>query len=81
MNDMPRLEPISAGEARLAGRAAADRAALFKQFWTGPPMDRTIDAAAAEKRLVGCIDDRVDIECRDVGPDDLKDRHGVPNPR
>ena len=30
-------------------------------------MDRPIDATAAQQRLIGGVDDRVDVERRDVG--------------
>jgi hypothetical protein len=38
-------------------------------------MDRAIHAAASEQRLVGGVDDRVDVERGDVAFDDL-DMHG-----
>jgi hypothetical protein len=37
-------------------------------------MDRTIDAAAAQERGIGSVDDRVNAECRDVGNDDFQPR-------
>jgi hypothetical protein len=47
-------------------------------------MDRTVDPTAAEQAAVGGVDDRVDVQGRDVGlqdgdpvPDLRAHRHGV----
>ena len=37
-------------------------------------MDRTIDAAPAEERGVGGVDDGVNAQCGDVGNDDFQPR-------
>jgi hypothetical protein len=37
-------------------------------------MDRTIDAAPAEKRTVRGVDDGVNAQCGDIGNNDLKPR-------
>ena len=38
-------------------------------------MDGAVDAAAAQQAFVGGVDDRVDVEPRDVALDDLDARH------
>jgi hypothetical protein len=40
-------------------------------------MDGTIDAATAQQRFIRGIDDRIDIEPRDVAYDNLEGSHGV----
>jgi hypothetical protein len=37
-------------------------------------MDRTIDAATAEQRRIGGVDDGVNAHTRDVGDDDFQPR-------
>ena|SRR6266849_3062918 len=71
MDHMPGRQPIAAGDARLAGRTAADLAAFLQQLGPGGAVDRAIDAAAAEESGVGGVDDGVDIELGDIGFDDL----------
>jgi hypothetical protein len=76
VDDESPLQPVAAGDLRLARGAAAEPAAFREQARPGGAMDRPVDAAAAEQRLVGGVDDRVEAERRDVGDDDL-DRHGA----
>jgi hypothetical protein len=51
-----------------------ERAALGKQFRPGRAMDRTIDAAAAEQRGVGGVDDGVNAKRCDIGDGDFQQR-------
>jgi hypothetical protein len=74
MNYMPRRQPITSGDFGVAGRAAMERAAFSEQFRPGRTMDRTIDAAAAEQRGVGGVDDGVNAKRRDIGDDDFQPR-------
>ncbi len=74
VDHVPRAQPVSAGKLRVAGRAAAERAALLEQPRAGCTMDRAVDATASEQRLVRRIHDRIDIERRDVGDDRLQVR-------
>jgi len=56
---MPGRQPISAGDFGIAGRAAIQRATFGKQFGSGRPMDRAIDAAPAEQGRIRGVDDGV----------------------
>src|SRR5205807_2249937 len=66
MDDVLRGQAIAACQPRLTGRAAADRAAFLQEFGAGGAVDRAIDAAAAEQRGIGRVDDDVDGKPRDV---------------
>ena len=59
MNDMPRRQPVAWGDPDVASFAAAKRAAFGEQPRSGGAMDRAIDAAPAEQRSVGGVDDGV----------------------
>ena len=74
VNDVPGLEPVAAGDLGGTGVAAAQRLALGQELGSGGAMDGAVDAAAAEQRPVGGIDDGVDVERRDVGDADLEPR-------
>ena len=74
MNHVSGRQPISFGDFGIAGIAAAQRAALGKQFGPRRPVDRAIDAAPAKERRIGGVDDGVNAESRDVGDDDLQPR-------
>ena len=62
-------QAIGFGDARLAGRTAAELAAFGEQLRPGGAMDRAIDPAAAEERRIRRVDDRVERERGDVGLD------------
>ena len=66
VDHVSRRQVVAAGDARLARRAAAERAALAEQARTGGAVDGAVHAAAAEQRAVGGVDDRVHVEARDV---------------
>jgi hypothetical protein len=74
MNHMPRRQPVSPGDFGVAGAAAMERAAFGQQLGPGRPMDRAIDAASAEQRGVGGVDDGVNAQCRDIGDGDFQPR-------
>ena len=65
-------QPVAAGDLRVAGGAAAERAAFGEQLRTRRAMDRAIDASAAKQRGVGGVDDGIDRKRGDVGDDDLE---------
>jgi hypothetical protein len=81
MQYMARLEPVAAGGANLADRAAhaglqlRQGKAFFEQLRAGGAVDRAVDAAAAEQGFVGGVDDGVHVQFGDVAlPDfDLHD--------
>ncbi len=63
---------MAAGDLGAAGRAAAERAAFVQQVGSGGAMDGAVDAAAAEQRAVGGVDDGVDVKRGDVGDVDVE---------
>ena len=64
---------------RLPGGASAQRAALRQQIRARRAMDRAIDPAAAQQRLIRRIDDRIHRQRRDVGLANLDTLHGWPH--
>src|SRR5207253_1727307 len=67
-----RRQPVSARDARLACRTAANLAALFEQLRPGSAMNRAVDTAAAEERGVRGVDNGVDRELGDVSVEDFE---------
>jgi hypothetical protein len=59
MNHMPRRKPITLGDFGAAGRAAMEGAAFGEKLRPGRPVDRAVDATAAEQGCVGGVDDGV----------------------
>ena len=53
---------ISGSDFGVPGLAAVQGMALFHQVWTGSPVDGTIDTTSAKKRLIGRVDDAVDLQ-------------------
>ena len=74
MNHMPRRQPITSGNLGAAGLAAIQGTAFGEKLRSGGPMDRAIDAPAAEQRGVRRVDDGVNAKRRDVGDDDFQPR-------
>jgi hypothetical protein len=74
MNHVLGFEPIAVGYLGGAGVAAAERATLGEKVRSRGAMDGAVDAAAAQQRAVGGVDDGLDIERRDVGDADLEPR-------
>src|SRR5215470_764667 len=78
MDHALRGEAVAERDLRVPGRAAAERAALAQQLRAGCTVDRAVDAATPEQGVVGRVDDRVDLEPRDVGFDgEQTARHGA----
>ena len=74
VDDMERRQPIAARDLGVARGASAKPAAFGQQFRPGGTMDGTIDAASAQQRIVGRVDDGIDGERRDIGDDDFECR-------
>jgi hypothetical protein len=74
MNHMPRRQPITFGDLGLASLAAMERTAFGKKLRPGGTMDGAIDAASAEQRGIGSVDDGVNAKCRDIGDGDFQPR-------
>src|SRR6185437_663239 len=66
MDDVTRRQPVAARDPRFSGGTAAERPAFGQKLRPGRAVNRAIDAAATEQRRVGRVDDRVDIERRDI---------------
>jgi hypothetical protein len=69
VDHMARRQVVALGDARLAGRAAADPLALLEQPRPGRAVDCAVDPAAAAQALIGGVDDRVDLLPSDVALD------------
>src|SRR6185312_7767020 len=74
VDDVPRLQPMPAGDLGRAGVAAVERRAFRAQAGARGAMDGAVDTATAEKLAVRRIDDGVDVERGDVGDDDVEPR-------
>jgi hypothetical protein len=72
MNDVAGFQLEAGRDLGLACRAAAERKAGRQQLRPGRAVDGAVDAAAAGKLRIGRVDDRIDIERRDVGDDDFE---------
>jgi len=72
MNDMPCRQTVSTGDLSSSGFAAVQRTAFRQKLRPGRAVDRTIDAAAAEQRRIGGVDDGVNAQGSDVGDDDFQ---------
>ncbi len=70
VDDPARGELIAGGEDRPAGRQPRMPPAFFEQLGPGRSMDGAVDAAAAAERFVRGVDDRIDVDRGDAGPDD-----------
>ena len=66
MNDPSRRKPVASGDASFARRAATDAAAFFQKLSARSAVDGTVHALAAQERVVGSVDDGVDLERGDI---------------
>src|SRR6516164_2524106 len=74
VDDVLSFEAIAAGDLGGTGVAAAERATFGEKLGPGGAMDGAVDAAAAEQRSVGSVDDGPDIERGDVRDADFEPR-------
>jgi hypothetical protein len=72
VDNMFRSEPVSAGNLGIAGLAAAKHATFVEQLRSRRPVDGTIDAATAQERRIGGVDDSVNAQGRNVSDDDFE---------
>jgi hypothetical protein len=72
MNDVTGLQVETGRDLGLARRAAAEPKAGRQQLRPGGAVDGALDAAAAGELRIGGVDDRIDIERRDVGDEDFE---------
>ena len=72
MDHVVRGQPITFCDFGAAGFAALERAAFSQKLRPCGPMDRAVHAAAAEQGPIGRIDDRVNVQARNVGDDDFQ---------
>jgi hypothetical protein len=66
VNNEPRRQTITPGEFGLADGASLQQAAFLQEFGTGRAMYRAIDSTAAEQGRVRRVDDRVNVQGRNV---------------
>ena len=79
VDHMPRQQPVASGDPGVPGFAAAQPGAFLQQLRTRGAVDRAIDTAAPQQRVVGGIDDRIHIQRRYVPLNDLDlSFHGMP---
>lgn len=71
---MPREEPVTTGYPGVPGRAPLERPALREQLRSRRAMDRAVNTAAAEQRLIRCVDDCINVQRRDVLNDNVQPR-------
>ena len=69
MNDVPRLHPVTGGDPGVTDLATAKTLADLEQLRPGRIVNRPVDSAAAQKCLIGRIDDSLDVERDDVAVD------------
>lgn len=74
VDDVSRLQTISARDPGIAGCTAVQCAALGKQLGSCGPVNCTVNTATAKQRRIGRVDDGVNAERGDVGNDDLEPR-------
>src|SRR5205085_1100959 len=73
MNHVFRRQTIAGGNLCLASLTTSERSAVGQQFWPRRAMDCAINAAAAEKRRICGVDDRINRKLRDVSFDRAQD--------
>jgi len=78
VDHMPRGQAKASGDLGITGRAAAKRLARSQQFRPRRAMDRPVNAAPAQKRGIGSVDDSVNAERGDVGNNDFQLRAANP---
>jgi hypothetical protein len=59
MDDMTRRQTVPPGNLGIAGFATAELTTFGEQFGPGGPVNRTVNATAAEQRRIRGVDDRV----------------------
>ena len=63
-----------AGFRRWAPGAPLERPALREQLRSRRAMDRAVNTAAAEQGFIRCVDDRINVQRRDVRNDNVQPR-------
>ena len=77
MDHIARPEPPAGGEARLAGRAAAETATFLQNLWPASAVDRAVHTPAAEKARVSGIDDGLGVLLGNIAFDQFNARDSV----
>jgi hypothetical protein len=67
---------MSGGQLCLPGFAATDKLALLEKSGACGAVDRAINPATAEERLIRSVDDRVNLELGDVATNDGRQIRG-----
>jgi hypothetical protein len=66
VDDVPGGQSVPAGKLCMPGRAAVQLLALRQQSWPGGAMDRTVNSATAEQRLIRRVHDGIGRHPRDI---------------
>jgi hypothetical protein len=78
VDDVPGGKSIAPRDLGIARRTAAQLTALGEKFGSSGAMDRAIDTASTQERRIGCVDDGVNAQGRNVGNDDFEARVAQP---
>src|SRR5437899_5262855 len=71
VNDKARRQTIAASNFRFPGLTTAQRSTFGDQFGAGRAVNRAINSAAAKKRRVSRVHNRVDVDFCDIPADDF----------
>ncbi len=71
VNDKASRQTIAASNFRFPGLTTAQRSTFREQFGAGRAMNHAIDSAAAKKRRVSRVHNRVDVDFCDIPADDF----------
>jgi hypothetical protein len=77
VDDEAGWQAIAPRDPGLPGRATAQGPAFGQELVAGGAVDGAVDTTSAEKGRVGGVDDRIDVERRDVAGHDFQGRAGV----
>jgi hypothetical protein len=74
VDHMPGLEPIALGDLGVTSLAAVEHSAFGHELRPRSTVNRAIDAAPAEQRRMGSVDDGVNAQRGDIGNNDFQPR-------
>ena len=75
VDDVPARQGERGGDFGFARVTTPQLPASFQELFTSSTMNRTVNAATTKQRPVGCVDDGVDFQSRDVFPGEFDALH------